>query len=238
MESEGNQSHWIPLADLMTGLMMIFMLLTAAFMLKVEQSTMSKIKIEEPKTDTVVKQHELTKQKLQIALGDEFGASLQSWNAEFAGDLTIRFKDPNSLFATGKSDLTDRYKEQLRDFFPRYVRILNDQSFKDVVKEVRIEGHTSTQWSSASTAKDAYLKNMGLSQERTRSTLEYLMSLQEISDRTDWVIKRVTANGLSSSRADPNNETGTHNQRVEFRIVTTADERMSELAKQLNDKPR
>ena len=149
--------------------------------------------------------HELTKQKLQTALGNEFGADLKGWNAEFAGDLTIRFKDPNTLFGT-----------------------------EDVVKEVRIEGHTSTQWSTAATVRDAYLKNMQYSQERTRSTLEYLLGLQEITDRTDWVIKRVTANGLSSSRADPKNQTGAHNQRVEFRIVTTSDERMSELARQFS----
>ena len=223
MEAEGNQSHWIPLADLMTGLMMVFMLLTAAFMLRVEETT-----------GAVIKNHETTKKKLQIALETEFGVDLKGWNAEFAGDLTIRFKDPNTLFATGSSDLTQRYREQLRDFFPRYLKILNDEEFKDVVKEVRIEGHTSTQWTSAATVRDAYLKNMQLSQERTRSTLEYLLGLQEISDRTDWVIKRVTANGLSSSRADPKNQTGAHNQRVEFRIVTTSDERMSELARQFS----
>lgn len=221
MEAEGNQSHWIPLADLMTGLMMVFMLLTAAFMLKVEETT-----------GAVVKNHEQTKQKLQIALGNEFGKDLKGWNAEFAGDLTIRFKDPNTLFATGSSDLTQRYKEQLRDFFPRYLRILNDKEFKDVVKEVRIEGHTSAHWTSSISIMDAYLKNMRLSQERTRSTLEFLLGLDEISGRTIWVIKTVTANGLSSSRADQSNPTGSHNQRVEFKIVTTSDEKMSELARQ------
>jgi outer membrane protein OmpA-like peptidoglycan-associated protein len=227
MEAEGNQSHWIPLADLMTGLMMVFMLLTAAFMLRVEETS-----------GAVIKNHELTKRKLQIALEQEFGIDLKGWNAEFAGDLTIRFKDPDTLFATGSSDLTERYREQLRDFFPRYLRILDNGDFKEVVKEVRIEGHTSTQWSSAATARDAYLKNMRLSQERTRSTLEFLLGLQEIGERTDWVIKRVTANGLSSSRADPKNQTGAHNQRVEFRIVTTSDERMSELAKQFSIEAR
>ena len=56
-----NQSHWIPLADLMTGLMMVFMLLTAAFMLRVEQTT-----------TLVVKEYEETKREMNDHLGIVF----------------------------------------------------------------------------------------------------------------------------------------------------------------------
>ncbi len=54
MQVESNQSHWIPLADLMTGLMMIFWLITAAFMLRVEQTT-----------TLVVKEFAVTKKSLE-----------------------------------------------------------------------------------------------------------------------------------------------------------------------------
>lgn len=90
MDSESNQSYWIPMADLMTGLMLVFMLLTAAFMLRVEKTT-----------TLVVKEYETTKKDMQLALQKEFQKDLKQWNAEILGDMTIRFNDPTVLFATG-----------------------------------------------------------------------------------------------------------------------------------------
>lgn len=132
---QSNQSYWIPLADLMTGLMMVFMLLTAAFMLRVEQTT-----------TLVVKEYEMTKQDMLLALQKEFSKDLKQWNAEILGDMTIRFNDPSVLFATGSSDLRPRFKQVLSEFFPRYIALLNSKKFKNSVKELRIEGHTSSFW--------------------------------------------------------------------------------------------
>ena len=228
MNSEtGNQSHWIPLADLMTGLMMIFMLLTAAFMLRVEQTT-----------TLVVQEFQITKNDLTLALQKEFATDLKYWNAEVLGDMTIRFNDPTVLFATGSSELRPQFKKILRDFFPRYVNLITSDKYKNAVKEVRIEGHTSTFWASSMDPKVAYIKNMELSQARTRSALEFLLSLDSIAGQQSWLIQRVTANGLSSSHpllvSKNNSELEDQiNQRVEFRIVTTAGDKMDEIAKEL-----
>lgn len=223
MESESNQSHWIPLADLMTGLMMVFMLLTAAFMLRVEQTT-----------TLVVKEYEKSKSNLQQALQKEFKDDIKQWNADLLGDMTIRFNDPEVLFATGSSALTEKYKTVLSSFFPRYIKLLNSTEFQGVVKEIRIEGHTSSFWSASSTRQSAYFNNMKLSQDRTRSTLEYLLVMPELKSDTDWIIKKVTANGLSSSVPfDPIDVNSVKNQRVEFRIVTNSDERMGQIAQKI-----
>jgi len=222
-----NQSHWIPLADLMTGLMMVFMLLTAAFMLRVEQTT-----------TLVVKEYEETKNDLLQALQKEFAKDLKQWNAEMLGDMTIRFNDPTVLFATGSSELRPQFKEVLTEFFPRSATLLTSERFRDAVKEVRIEGHTSSLWTSKTDAKTAYFRNMELSQARTRSALEYLLSLPAIELQQTWLVQHVTANGLSSSKplggaADGSAKAQLANQRVEFRIVTNASERMDDIAKEL-----
>lgn len=222
---QSNQSYWIPLADLMTGLMMVFMLLTAAFMLRVEQTT-----------TLVVKEYEMTKQDLQLALQKEFAKDLKQWNAEILGDMTIRFNDPSVLFATGSSELRPRFKQVLSEFFPRYTVLLNSGKFKNVVKEIRIEGHTSSFWGGASDAKQAYFRNMELSQARTRSTLEYLLSLPNIQGNEKWLIKHMTANGLSSSHPLSAEGTKPADQRVEFRIVTNANEKMDLIADKLSKK--
>ncbi len=99
---QSNQTHWIPLADLMTGLMMVFMLLTAAFMLRVEQTT-----------TLVIKEFEETKRDMTQALQMEFKNDLKQWNADLLGDMTIRFNDPTVLFATGSSQLRPEFKQVL-----------------------------------------------------------------------------------------------------------------------------
>ncbi|SHN44825.1 OmpA family protein [Duganella sacchari] len=222
---QSNQSHWIPLADLMTGLMMIFMLLTAAFMLRVEQTT-----------TLVVKEFEETKSDLLQALQKEFATDLKQWNAELLGDMTVRFNDPTVLFDTGSAELKPKFKTILKEFFPRYVALLTSDKYKAAVKEIRIEGHTSVQWTKDTSPKGAYFLNMGLSQARTRSALEFLLSLPAIQKNEHWLIEHVTANGLSSSRPISDSVKPAAllaNQRVEFRIVTNASDRMDQIAREL-----
>lgn len=230
MDAEhSNSGHWIPLADLMTGLMMVFMLLTAAFMLRVEQTT-----------TMVVQEYEATKSDLMQALQKEFNENLKQWNAELLGDMTIRFNDPTVLFATGSADLKDKFKVVLKDFFPRYVNLLTSDKYKGTVKEVRIEGHTSSFWMTSTDPQAAYIRNMELSQARTRSTLEYVLSLPRLAENKEWLIRHVTANGLSSSRplkpGDRSREAENANQRVEFRIVTNAGDRLDQIATELQKK--
>lgn len=227
MEHENNgSSHWIPLADLMTGLMMVFMLLTAAFMLRVEQTT-----------TLVVKEYEETKSNMLMALQQEFARDLKQWNAELLGDMTIRFNDPTVLFATGSAELRPQFKQVLKDFFPRYIQLLTSARYRDAVKEVRIEGHTSLFWAAGMDPQTAYIRNMELSQARTRSALEFMLSMPSVSAERDWLVQHVTANGLSSSRPlqkeDRSPKAELANQRVEFRIVTNAGDRMDQIAEQL-----
>lgn len=226
IESSG-QSHWIPLSDLMTGLMMIFMLLTAMFMLRVEQTT-----------TLIVQEHEKTKAELVRALQDTFSKDLKQWDAEFLGDMTLRFKNPNVMFATGKSELKPEFQKILKSFIPRYISIITDSKFKSAIKEIRVEGHTSAFWSGSS-KEEAYFRNMELSQSRTRATLEFILKIPEIKTHTNWIKSNLTANGLSSSKPvlKTNGEADDlASQRVEFRIVTNAEDSLDKIAESLSNK--
>lgn len=222
-----SQSHWIPLSDLMTGLMMIFMLIAAMYMLRVEQTT-----------TLVVREYEVTREDLLRALQDSFAQDLKQWDAEFLGDMTLRFNNPGVLFAKGSADLKPDFKKILDDFFPRYLAILTNEKFKPFIKEVRIEGHTSSFWGNAPT-QDAYFFNMELSQSRTRSVLSYILKQPDVQNEQGWLKAHLTANGLSSSRPirrPDSNIDELASQRVEFRIVTNAEERMETIAKGLAGK--
>jgi outer membrane protein OmpA-like peptidoglycan-associated protein len=232
------EEHWIPLSDLMTGLMMVFMLIALVFMIQVqaEERKTEELKVRAEEQATRMRQiaviYSELKERLYTDLQKEFRYDLPRWGAELDHDLSIRFKEPEVLFASGKSDLSGRFKDILSDFFPRYLRILSSPIYRKSIEEVRIEGHTSSNWIVATSPENAYMLNMALSQERTRSVLQYVLFMPRGSDLQSWLIAHLTANGLSSSKLRFNSD-GTENlessRRVEFRVRTNADDRLTEV---------
>jgi outer membrane protein OmpA-like peptidoglycan-associated protein len=120
----------------------------------------------------------------------------------------------------------------LDDFFPRYLRILTSDKYRESITEVRIEGHTSSEWYDGATDRLAYFRNMALSQERTRSTLQYVLSLPQSGAHETWLRQHLTANGLSSSRLvsdTAGREDRLRSRRVEFKVRTDAETRIAKI---------
>lgn len=233
-----SDEHWIPLTDLMTGLMLIFMLIAVSWAIQNQSEVISAKAAQASAAEAVGRMRSMavsyvyTKRSILQELQSEFEKELVKWNAELLSDLTIRFKNPDVLFENQRYELRPRFKEILQEFFPRYIRILTQPHYRDLIEEVRIEGHTSSGWAAESSPIKAYLKNMELSQARTRAVLEYVIELKEVMLFQQWIVGRLTANGLSSSRPRPNAqgvEDVDGSRRVEFRIRTNADSRVEEL---------
>lgn len=226
-----NDDFWPSISDLMSGLMIIFMFIAIAFMLEAEKG----------KKDITALAEEYKKVKVSIyqKLSNEFKKDLNQWNAYIDEEtLSIKFREPDIFFEQGSSELNYKFKNILEDFFPRYIAILNSEEFSDEIDEVRIEGHTSTEWTKNSTPMESYFKNMELSQNRTRSTLQYVMALGSMKKHENFMINKVTANGLSYSKlAKPNGiEDKKMSRRVEFKIRTKADQKIDQiLAKTQSD---
>jgi outer membrane protein OmpA-like peptidoglycan-associated protein len=147
-------------------------------------------------------------------------------------DSTVRFKAPDVLFASGSAELRPRFQEILLEFFPRYIRILHSEKYRDSILEVRIEGHTSSSWLAPVPPFEKYILNMKLSQERTRTTLAYVMQIPAITDKLLWLYERTTANGLSYSKRLLNpdgSENFARSQRVEFRVRADSESRISRI---------
>lgn len=71
---------------------------------------------------------------------------------------------------------------------------------------------------------------MDLSQERTRSTLGFVLGLENVAADKDWLKSHLTANGLSSAkvvRSENGDENAEGSRRVEFRVRTDADSRIA-----------
>jgi len=215
------EEHWVSVSDLMAGLMMIFLLVAIVFMVNAERER-NKIK------DVAVLYDKLRTQLYQDLVA-EFEPDLNRWGAEINEDLSIRFGRPELIFAKGENELKNDFKVILEDFFPRYLAIIASNKYRDDIAEVRIEGHTSSGWL-GQTDDDAYILNMGLSQARTKSTLEFLLLLPQVQDEKIWLKEHMTANGLSSSKpiilAD-GEEDRERSRRVEFRLRTDAESRIA-----------
>ena len=52
--------------------------------------------------------------------------------------------------------------------------------YKDGIAEIRIEGHTSSEWFDTVGLDMAYYNNMKLSQDRSRNVLKYALEIRDI----------------------------------------------------------
>lgn len=236
--SRGQEDHWVPLSDLMTGLMMIFLLVAIVYMLQVKRNEAKIIEAQNRVRDIATHYTDLRGQLYQ-ELSTEFKDDLQKWHASIKPDLTVRFEEPSVQFDTGAAIVKDSFKTILDSFFPRYIKILRSTKYVDAIEEVRIEGHTSAIWKNLA-AEQAYYENMRLSQDRARSVLVYVFGIPAIRDEEllRWILARVTANGLSSARRllrPDGSEDLAGSQRVEFRVRTTAEDQLSKILTALSE---
>lgn len=194
--------------------------------LPIEPEAKEEVKIEEVPEPIVepVKTQEVFYKTLYEALNEEFKNDYDKWNAELDKDtLTFRFKSPDLMFVHAKSDLRNSYQNVLSDFFPRYIKILND--YKKEIESVFVEGHSSSVYRLGKTQKEKFDFNMKLSQNRANSVFKYISSLdnQEITSQKDWINSTFQAVGKSSLELIKNSD-GSENEelsrRVEFSIKT------------------
>src|SRR6516162_9215178 len=88
--SSQQEAQWISLSDLMTGLMMLFMLIAIAFMLKVQA--------DEAKARNEAKRYKQVREELYNDLNAAFKDRLSAWDAVFTEDLVLTFQGPEVLF--------------------------------------------------------------------------------------------------------------------------------------------
>lgn len=212
-----DDEQWLPVSDLMAGLMMVFLFIAIALMRHAY--------IERDKVKEIAVAYQQNQVSIYKALVNEFEADLKNWDAEIEKEnLMFTFKSPDTLFSRGKSDLRPAYKKILKSFFPRYLKVLS--SFKGSINEVRIEGHTSSIWNGKTGLDRAYFLNMKLSQERTRAVLQYIYNLNSVVDQKEWIRSSIAAVGFSSSKIIVNNagyEDLVKSRRVSFRVITNSE---------------
>ncbi len=240
MSGTKKESHWIPLADLMTVLMVIFLFMSISYMALVEKR--------QKQQNQIFKDYEESKVALYNELKETFKNDFSKWNLKLDNDLSIKFTNPQVLFVTGSSDITPYFQTILTAFLPKYLSVVLQDKYKDKIAEIRIEGHTDTK--PIGFTNDPYIDNMKLSQDRARNVLAFLRTLSCFIDLQQKDKERLqywlTSNGLSYGRSVDKEYKITFDskqpidndksRRVEFRIVTTSEAIINEALKKIEEK--
>jgi outer membrane protein OmpA-like peptidoglycan-associated protein len=223
-------SQWMSISDMMSGLMLIFMFIAISFMIQVQN--------DKEKIENIAKTYYEDKEALNQALKEEFKSDLKDWEAEISKDNIITFNSLSVLFTSGESSIQTGFKKILDDFFPRYIEILASSKYKNEIDEIRIEGHTSNVWSKGIAQDLIYLKNMKLSQDRANNVLSYCYSIKNssIDKEKRWLERHFRANGMAFSKMkylDQNQSKPDviKSKRVEFRVQMKTEEKIYKILK-------
>jgi outer membrane protein OmpA-like peptidoglycan-associated protein len=151
-KDEGEKPFWISFADLMSALMVLFLVVMSVALSSV--------------TKRLTEQESLREQRardIQLIL-----ARFQQAANTFPGivvDATRQVIDfgEQAQFALSSSTLTGKQQALLRAFVPEILRIANDSLGKRILKRIVVEGYTDKTGS--------YLSNLNLSLQRSQRVL-------------------------------------------------------------------
>lgn len=232
-EQEASNPFALSIGDLMAALLLIFILLLSSTLLRLQE--------EFDKKEKVATSYSSTKKMIYNDLMKELANDFKKWNIKINPDLSIQISDANALFPittyTDDIILMPKFQEFLKEFTPRFYKIILKKEYRDAILEVRVEGHTAIQPWSKEYDLDYYQKMLTLSQKRSNKVLEFMMNhpfYSSISaEDKDWLRFILTSNGLAFGKAlDKNGEFKfisnekidvKNSMRVEFKIVTNSE---------------
>lgn len=263
---DDESSQWVSVADLMAGLMIIFLFIAVAFMLKKQTSKPPIPPPPKPPVGGPIEPPLVTKiRKIAVAYRDTEQALYQELSTTFADlvdqgrvhidrqTLTVSFRPTGRaddfFFVQGSAKVPPAFTATLKDFVPKYVSLLYGERFRNKIVEVRVEGHTSSEYRSWSGYR-AYMPNLKLSHARTRSIVsEVMRALSNEPGHQEmkaWLMRRISADGLSSSRpialpgcatsATVSCEDKMKSRRVVFRARTESERKLRRILEELNER--
>ena len=128
---EAEKPFWISFADLMTALMVLFLVVMGVALLAVTKNVTEREKKEE--------QHRLD---IELIL-ERFAQAAKRYDGiEIDKDRRVINFGPQANFEFGKWTLSAEKEALLRKFVPEIINLANDEEGKKVLKRMVIEGYT------------------------------------------------------------------------------------------------
>lgn len=214
--------QWISVADMMAGLMMIFLFLSIIYIENISKYFSEVADVSD---------------EICSDLKREFTKETEKWDMSICENGLLISFDNDSNFEVNSANLSSEFSDVLTDFYPRLMRVMFE--YKESISELRIEGHTDSSVRKFDKELSGYLYNTQLSQNRSRNVMAFVLNLPSIlEDRSflSWSYTHVTAHGMSSSKkifTDEGLEDYAASRRVEFRLRTRAEERLLDLVSEI-----
>jgi chemotaxis protein MotB len=245
--TESQDNFWISYADLMAGLLFVFILVIGAIIVKHNfmtaefteqkksiQELENNAKLKEAAAEKLNKELNETKQtiakltsvkedviaKLRLKLGDKIEVDPKSGSLRIAGNI---------LFKQNEYELIEESKISLTSILSEYIKVLmEDQEIRNNLDRIIVEGHTNSDGD--------YLLNLELSQKRALSVMKFLLELNPQFEKDLKVF--VTANGRSETDLifKNNEEDKFASRRIEIKFRLKNEEAISSISKALEKK--
>ncbi|VVD65111.1 hypothetical protein PIN31115_00295 [Pandoraea iniqua] len=197
---EAEKPFWISFADLMTALMVLFLVVMGVALLAVTKNVTEKEKREE--------QH---RKDIELILDRFQNAAKRYDGIKIDRERHVIDYGDRARFAFGKSNLAPEQEAVLRQFVPEILELANDDLGKRVFKRVVVEGYTDR--------TGTYLSNLNLSLQRSERVLcsmfattgtSLLDEKQKVAVRNLFLVGGYSFNGSK--------ETDEESRRVEMRL--------------------
>ncbi|VVE66474.1 hypothetical protein PAN31117_02303 [Pandoraea anapnoica] len=197
---EAEKPFWISFADLMTALMVLFLVVMGVALLAVTKNVTEKEKREE--------QH---RKDIELILDRFQNAAKRYDGIKIDRERHVIDYGDRARFAFGKSNLAPEQEAVLRQFVPEILALANDDLGKRVFKRVVVEGYTDR--------TGTYLSNLNLSLQRSERVLcsmfattgmSLLEETQKVAVRNLFLVGGYSFNGSK--------ETDEESRRVEMRL--------------------
>lgn len=184
---------WESVADMMTGLMVLFLFICLAYTFQLQQ--------QQQREEAAVSEYFILRKQIYEELIEEIppeqltmiGVSVDDRN------ISVDFVDPLLFFDKGSSAIKPELRRALGEFIPHYMKVL--EKYGNEIAEVRIEGNASHDYGGDINSPEAYFYNMKLSQDRAYNVLHLIYNIDAVSAQRPWLAQKFRAVGASFSQA-------------------------------------
>ncbi len=238
-------NYWLSIGDLMASILILFILL---FISKTIDVNKEKLNANEEKLNAK-KERELINQKLEEK--EKIISEFTGVKRKIISKLLTQFKSENIaneveidektgaikidakiLFNTNEYFLKNDGKQYLKEFIPKYIKVLiGDSEISKEISQIIIEGHTDDVGS--------YIYNMELSQKRAYEVIRFIYDEMGEFLGKEELTYFITANGRSKIKVikdSSGNIDRDKSRRVEFLFKLKEDELIKKIDEELKNK--
>lgn len=199
---------WITYSDLLSSLVMVFLVLLLAFMAQMK-GQLDRANMDKAEADRLRALAEKYQKQAELLGLDRDAKALESLLVELnklqekyprhfkadkeTGEILI---DDQILFQSNSAELSKRGKEVLKEVIPEWAQIVTKPEYDKIIKEVVFEGHADTRGDSDPNRN--YLANLDLTLRRSESVTRFVFNPGWRFPRQESLRKLVSSSGRSN----------------------------------------